>query len=82
MMGSVTTSRRTESKVTEAGVYIKKIDRSKLLTSDRLRIFKSARERGGLDKFTFFASDGKLVKNFQTVYDLHIRMQALSITLT
>ena len=81
LMGSVPTSRRSEIEVTAASVSIKKNDRVKLSTSDRLKLAKAAKE-GGTDKFTFFASDGKLVNDFQTVYDLHMRIEALSKALT
>ena len=81
VMGSVPTGRRSESEVTAASVSIKKNDRVRLGTSDRLKLAKAAKE-GGTDKFTFFASDGKLVNDFQTVYDLHMRIEALSKALT
>ena len=80
-MGSVPTNRRSENEVTAASVSIKKNDRAKLGTSDRLKLAKAAKE-GGTDKFTFFASDGKLVNDFQTVYDLHMRIEALNKALT
>lgn len=63
-MGSVPIAQRSESDVTAAGVSIKKIDRVKLSTSDKQKLSKAARE-GGVDKFTFFASNGKLVNDFQ-----------------
>ena len=47
LVGPVPISRRTESEVTEAGVSIKKNDRSKLSTFDKLKLSKSAREGGG-----------------------------------
>ena len=46
-MGSFPTSRRAESGVTEVGVSIKKSDRSKLSTSEKLKLSKSARKKGG-----------------------------------
>ena len=81
LMGSMPTTQRSASEVTAAGVTIKKEDRQSLSTSDQLKLSKAARE-GGIDKFTFFASDGKLVNDFQTVYDLHMRIETLSKALT
>ena len=52
-----------------------------LSTSDKLKLSKAARE-GGVDRFTIFASDGKLVNNFQTMYDLHTCIESISKTLT
>ena len=46
-------------------------------TSDQLKLSKSARE-GGSDKFAFFETTGSIRNNFKTVYDLHMRVEALS----
>ena len=81
LMGSVPTSRRSEREATAASISIKKNNRVKLSTSDKLKLAKATKE-GGTDKFIFFASDGKLVNDFQTVYDLHMRIEALSKALT
>ena len=75
------TSRRSEREATAASISIKKNNRVKLSTSDKLKLAKATKE-GGTDKFIFFASDGKLVNDFQTVYDLHMRIEALSKALT
>ena len=56
---------------------IKKELRSKLSTSDQLKLSKSARE-GGSDKFSFFETTGSLGSDFKAVYDLHMRIEALS----
>ena len=46
LMGSVRTSRRSEREVTAASVSIKKNDRVKLSTSDKLKLAKAAKEGG------------------------------------
>jgi hypothetical protein len=51
--------------------------RTTLSTSDKLKLSKAARE-GGDDKFTFFESDGNDGGDFRAVYDLHMRLEALS----
>ena len=35
-----------------------------------------------MDKFSFFEADGKIGSDFKAVYDLHMRIEALSKTLT
>ena len=77
LLGSVPTARRTEQDVTAAGVSIKKLDREKLSTSDKLKLSNTARE-GGTYKFSLFASDGKMIGDFKTVYDLHMRIEPAS----
>ena len=78
-IGSVPTTLRTEVDVTVAGVWIKKEDQIKLRTSKKLKLSKVAREGGGgNDKFVFFEVNGKMVNKFQTVYDLHMRIEALA----
>ena len=81
LLGLVPTARRTEQDVTAVGVSIKKIDREKLSTSDKLKLSKAARE-GGSDRFSFFASDGKMIGDFKTVYDLHMRIESASKAMT
>ena len=80
-MGSLPSAHRTESEVTAVEVSIKKEDRSKLSMSDMVKLSKLARE-GGSANFMFFASNGKLVNDFQAVYDLHIWIEAISKALT
>ena len=80
-MESLPNARWTASGVTAAGVSIKKEDRGKLSMSDMLKLSKAAC-KGRDDKFTFFASNEKLLRNFQTVYDLHMRIEAISKDLT
>ena len=66
LLGAAPTSQRTESDVTTAGVSIKKEDRKKLSTSDKLKLSKAASD-GGTDKFGFFVSGGKMIGDFKTV---------------
>ena len=81
LLSSVPTARRTEQDVMAAGVSIKKVDREKLSTSDKLKLSKATRE-GGTDKFSFFASNGKMIGDFKTVYDLHMRIESASKAMT
>ena len=60
---------------------VKKEDRGNLSTSDLLKLSNAARE-GGVDKFSFFEADGKIGSDFKAVYDLHMRIEALSKTVT
>ena len=76
LMGSVPKARRTEQDVTSASMSIRKEDRHKLSTSERLKLSKSARE-GGVDRFFFFKYNGKMVNEFRTVYNLHMQIEAL-----
>ena len=46
-----------------------------------MKLSKAARE-GGADKFSFFASDGKIIGDFKTVYDLHIHIESISKAMT
>ena len=68
---------RTAQEVTTAGVSVKKDPREKLSTSDQLKLSKSARE-GGSDRFSFFETSSSLGSDFKSVYDLHMRIEALS----
>ena len=79
-LGAVPRVARTAQEVTSAGVSVKKELRSKLSTSDQLKLSKSARE-GGSDKFAFFETSGSLGSDFKVVYDLHMRIKALSKSL-
>ena len=71
----------SEREVTAAVLSIKKEDRERLSTSEKLKLSKAVRE-GGVGKFAFFASSGNLVSNFYPVYDLYIQIDALSKILT
>ena len=64
---------RTAQEVTAAEVSVKKELRSKLSTSDQLKLSKSARE-GGSNKFSFFETSGSLGSDLKLVYDLHMRI--------
>ena len=77
LLGTVPAGARTASEVAAAGVSVKKEQRTNLSASDKLKLAKSARE-GGPDKFTFFESDGQVGGDFRAVYDLHMRLEALS----
>ena len=58
-------------------VSVTKEGRTALSTLDRLKLARAAREEGG-DKFTFFESDRKVGEDFRVVYDLYMRLKALS----
>ena len=78
IMGSMpTTTRQTESEVLAASVSIQKEARVALSTSDKLKLERAARS-GGDNNFAFFQSTGLLVNSFETVYSLHVRLDALS----
>ena len=77
VLGAVPRGARSVSDIIAAGVTVKKEARAGLSTSDKLKLSKAARE-GGEDKFTFFESDGKVGGDFRAVYDLHMRLEALS----
>ena len=81
ILGVIPRVARTVQEVTAAGVSVKKERRCKLSTSDQLKLSKAARE-GGSDKFSFFESTGSLGSDFKCVYDLHMRVEALSKALT
>ena len=59
---------------------VKKDLRTKLSTSDQLKLSKSARD-GGSDKFSFFETLGSIGNDFKDVYDLHMRIQVFSKSL-
>ena len=77
ILGAIPRVARTVQEVTAAGVSVKKELRSKLSTSDQLKLSKSARE-GGSDKFSFFETDGKIGSEFKAVYNMHMQIEALS----
>ena len=58
LLSSVPTARRTEQDVTAAGISIKKLDREKLGTLDKLKLLNAARE-GGTEKFSFLHLMGR-----------------------
>ena len=72
-----TTTGWTESEILEASVSIRKEARGSLSTSDKLKLERASRS-GGDNKFAFFQSTGLLVNSFETVYSLHVRLDALS----
>ena len=77
VLGAIPRGSRSVTDIVAAGVTVKKDARAGLSTSDKLKLSKAARE-GGEDKFTFFESDGKVGGDFRAVYDLHMRLEALS----
>ena len=77
LLGVIPRAARTVGQIVAAGVSVKKEERTKLSTSDKLKLANASRE-GGEDKFTFFESDGKVGGDFRAVYDLHMRLEALS----
>ena len=79
LLGVIPRGARTIQEVTAAGVSVKKELRVKFSTSDQLKLSKSAREGG--DKFSFFETTGSIGSDFKAVYDLHMRIEALSKTL-
>ena len=81
LLGTVPKGARSVRDVVAAGVSVKKEERTNLSTSDRLKLAKAARE-GGTNKFTFFESDGQTGGDFRAVYDLHMRLEALSKAIT
>ena len=87
LLGSIPKGGQTENQVSAAGVYVKKEDKSSLITSDKLKLSQAARE-GGAEQFCFLDTDGKTSGDFQTVYDLNqtvydlnMRIEALLKTL-
>ena len=81
LLGTVPRGARSVRDAVASGVSVKKEERNNLSTSDRLKLAKAARE-GGMDKFTFFESDGQTGGDFRAVYDLHMRLEALSKAIT
>jgi len=77
LMGSVPKSGRTETEVQATAVMVKKEDRIALASSDRLKISKAARG-GGRETFTFFKMNGKIVGDFESVYNLHMHIESLN----
>ena len=80
LLGTIPRGVQTAAQVSSAGVSVKKEDRRALSPGDKLKLSKSARE-GGKDKFSFFQADGSTGSEFRTVYDLHMRIDALSTAL-
>ena len=76
LLGSIPKGGQTANQVSAAGVCVKKEDRSSLITSDKLKLSQAARE-GGAEQFCFLDTDGKTSGDFQTVYDLNMRIKAL-----
>ena len=81
LLGTVPRGARSVPDVVAAGVSVKKEERTNLSTSYSLKLAKAARE-GGADKFTFFDLDGQTGGEFWAVYDLHMRLEALSKAIT
>ena len=77
LLGEVPRSVQTVQEVASAGVSVKKELRTKLSTSDQLKLSKSARG-GGSNKFAFLETTGLLGSDFKAVYDLHIQIKPLS----
>ena len=77
ILGVIPRGARTIQEVSAAGVSVKKELRTKLSTSDQLKLSKSAKE-GGSDKFAFFEATGLIGAEFKSVNDLHMRIEALS----
>ena len=77
VLGVIPRGARTVQEVAAAGVSIKKELRTKLSTSDQLKLSKSARE-GGSNKFSFFVTSGSIGNDLKAVYNLHMRIEALS----
>jgi len=77
LLGVIPHRVRTIQEFSADGVSVKRELRFKLSTSDQLKLSKSARE-GGSDKFSFFETTGSIGSDFKAVYDLHMRIKALS----
>ena len=77
VLGAVPRGARSVSDIVALWVAVKKEAWTNLSTSDKLKLSKAARE-GEDDKFTLFESDGKVGGDFRAVYDLHMRLEALS----
>ena len=79
-MGSIPKTKQTENDVLAAGFSIKKEERRWLSTSDKLKLSNDARE-GDDNKFTFFQSNIKILNDFETIYNLHMRIDSLTKSL-
>ena len=77
LLGVIPRIAHTIQEVTTAGVSVKKELRTKLGTSDQLKLSKQGRE-GGSDEFSFFETSGLIGGNFKVVHDLHMRIAILS----
>ena len=54
--------------------------RTKLSTSEQLKLSKSTQEEGS-DKLSFFETDGKIGSDFKVFYDLHSQIESISNSL-
>ena len=77
IFGSIPRVARAVQEVAAAGVSAKKKFRKTLSTSNQLKLSKSVRE-GVSDKLAFSETTGLIGNGFKTVYDQHMRVEALS----
>lgn len=80
-MGSAPTTQRSASEVTAICISLQKEDRESLSNSEKTEALQVNMQKG-VGYIHHLASDGKLVNDFQTVYDFHIRLEDLSEALT
>ena len=76
ILGVIPRGARTIQEVVAAGVSVKKELRTKISTSDRLKLSTSAREEGS-NNFVFFEATGSIGTEFKSVYDLYMRIKEL-----
>ena len=81
MMGVVPRGMRTVADVSATGVLVKKEKRSALSLSDQIKPSRNARDRGS-EIFTFFRTNETVGSSFCSVYNLHMRIEAISKALT
>ena len=67
---------QTATEVSSVGVSLCKEDHGTLTLGDKLKLSKSARE-GKTDKFNFFQADRAVGSESRTVYNFHMRIDAL-----
>ena len=79
-IGGYSKGARSIQEVFAIEVSVKKELRTKVSTSDQLKLSKQSRE-GRSDKFSFSESIGSIESDFKAIYDLHMRIKALSKTL-
>ena len=77
LLGVIPRGTCTIQKETATGVSVKKELRTKLSTSDQLKLSKQVRE-GGSDKFSFFKTTISISSDFKAIYDFHMMNEALS----
>jgi len=77
ILGTVPQGGRTLQDVAAARVSVKKYLMIELITLDQLKLSKAARDRGSV-RLVFFETSGSIGSDFKAVYDLHIRIEALS----